>query len=184
VKRSLQVCGGALALLASAATILTVIFPGWGGVVPTRNEPQAYGAEILVTGIEPDISLDAYLPTAEDRRREAGTDETRSFTDVELGWPGALVNFTVKIQRYEGRACRLTWTLFTATGSRVQDERFMSQPVFPVELVIPRAQEDQINLELWFPYPNLDGDFIVRITLTDDEGDALDVGESEVITIG
>ncbi|HEY7034025.1 MAG TPA: hypothetical protein VH482_21995 [Thermomicrobiales bacterium] len=171
--RWLRTATGAVSAAVSLIVgILTVVFLLWPALRP-ESGPSTFGATLSDPRFEQGVTLaDVY-----DRR---GTSPPATYSQAQLATAGTLVGFVVVIEGFEGKTCRLTWSLFDAeTHARVADETFLDQLGWPDGTFTPAAVHDQASGEVWVRRPERAGSYFVRLELFDPNGQLLTSLDSE-----
>ncbi|MEA2512559.1 MAG: hypothetical protein QOJ59_2046 [Thermomicrobiales bacterium] len=158
------------------ASILTVVFLLWPALRP-EERPSVFGATLSDPRLEHGVSVaDVYA-----RRGER---PPADYSRERLATMGALVSFVVVVEGFQGKPCRLTWSLFDAdTKTRVADEAFLDQPGWPDGKFLPVAAHDQASGEVWIRRPDRPGSYLVRLELFDPNGMRLTSLDSEPFTV-
>lgn len=140
---------------------------------------------LLIPALKPEASSNQFDATLSDARIETGVvlsnyyarigqTPPASLSAAELGAKGAVASFTVVLDGFQGRACRVVWSVFDAkTNARVASSWLVDRPGWPSDVFTPAGSRDQGNGQTFVPYPPASGSYFVRIELRDPNGTPL-----------
>lgn len=156
--------------------VLTLVFLLLPALRPGSG-PTEFGASLTDPRLEQGVALaDVYA------RR--GLQVPADYSAAERATVGALVSFDVVIEGFQGRTCRLTWSLFEdATDTRVADAALLEQPGWPDGVFTPAGQRDQASGEIWIKLPEQPGTYFVRLELIDPNGQRITSLDSEPFVV-
>ena len=91
---------------------------------------------------------------------------------------GAVVNFNIKLEGYEGRPTELRWSLFNAKNkTRIRKPWLVNRLALRLT---PDAPVDRASEAIWVPLPRkVKGPFVARLEVVDDKGVRVAYNESD-----
>jgi hypothetical protein len=136
----------------------------WIGKATSDPPPRQIDARIVSAETqEYSVSLAQYL-------RGNGR-PTGGLTEREAREKGLIFSVRVRLRGNLGHEIPLRWWMFERDGDPLRGDIY-SQTAGKFK---PEAQDHSRTVELWIPYPPRAGDYVVRFTLLDDQGQPYDI---------
>ncbi len=162
-----------IGVLAATLTVVFLLIPSLKPEGPTTQ----FSASFSDARIETDVALSDYYA----RMREV---PPSTLSGDDLLQRGVVVSFTVLIEGFKGKECRLIWSVFDAsTNKRSQQDWLVSQDGWPVGVIVPEGSVDQGNGEIFVPEPPTAGSYFVRLELNDPDGTRLTTVDSPAFVV-
>jgi hypothetical protein len=148
-----------VAIISTLSALITLIYF-------FRPAPPPVYADLIVESAEWPVTLREFEPTAVAILREIDASPT-PFDEGLRNLSGAVIRYTAKIGGYEGKECRVRWSMTAQPGNRtLRDPNFTNQDAWPVGVLIPTRDGDQGSDLLWSPLPSEPGAYAAEVVLS------------------
>ena len=126
------------------------------------------GATLSNPRIETGVSYGEYWDRRKDRILTKNPQSLAPSED-EQSYDGIVVTFQVVIEGYTNQQTLVRWTILDAeTGRRLDAHPELSeQPGWPDKYIVPTANRDQVNAEIWVSVPAEPGPYTLLIEVID-----------------
>lgn len=132
--------------LASSATALVFTFaPDW---VPTRDA-SSQSATLSDLRVDGAATFGKYLARIDQ--------PATGYSDEQLRRRGALLDFRVRVEGFDGKTLLLKWELFDEAGTQVSESKAIR--------ITPTSEANEATWQLWVPLPRDDGRYVAFVEL-------------------
>ena len=162
----IKIVGGILGIAVAATTLFFLIFPRSHGCTGTRS--GTFGAPIVDVGVPYRHFL-----------RLTNQDDPGA-TPATLERLGTMIDAPIAATGYDGKELPVRWTTLTGEGREVPETGQTDQ--LALEFV-PEDCSDTGRRKLWAPWPSATGDYLVEVSLLDDDDELLDTVRTRVFAV-
>ena len=162
----IKIVGGILGIAVAATTLYFLIFPRSESCTGARS--GTFGAPIVDVGVP-----------YRDFLRLTNQDDPGA-TPATLERLGTMIDAPIAATGYDGKELPVRWTTLTRAGREVPETGQTDQ--LALEFV-PEDCSDSGRRKLWAPWPSAKGDYLVEVSLLDDDDELLDTLRTPVFTV-